>query len=96
MLDNDIVEHLIKTADTVAIREMEYKNAKQELEILKAKYILLNDWENLIGKKKPTVQEKDSYIKVQLEEKEREVNELRIKRDYCRRIFEIHMLAQKV
>ena len=96
MLDNDIVEHLIKTADTVAIREVEYKNAKQELEILKAKYILLNDWENLIGKKKPTVQEKDSYIKVQLEEKEREVNELRIKRDYCRRIFEIHMLAQKV
>lgn len=96
MLDNDIVEHLIKTADTVAIREVEYKNAKQELEILKAKYILLNDWENLIGKKKPTVQEKDSYIKVQLEEKEREVNELRIKRDYCRRIFEINMLAQKV
>ena len=94
-MENEIVEHLIKTADTVAIREKEYKDAKQDLELLKARYILLNDWENLIGKKKPTVQEKDSYIKMETEELERKVNELKIKRDYCRKILEINMMAQK-
>lgn len=93
-MEQDIVEHLIRTADTVAIREMEYRNAKLELEVLKAQYIMQNDWEKIIGKNRPTVQEKEAYIKIQLEERERRVNELKVKRDYCRRIFEINMNAQ--
>lgn len=95
MLDNKIVEHLIRTADKVAIREAEYKEAKLHLDILKAEYNLKNDWELLLDKKKPTVDEKKAYVKVALEEKQREVNTLKIRRDYCRRVFEIHMLANR-
>lgn len=95
-MDNRIVEFLIRTADKVAIREKEYKDAKQELDLLKAKYTLLNDWENILGKKKPTVSEKESYIKIETEEQERKVNELKVRRDYCRKVYEIHILAQQV
>lgn len=95
MLENEIVEHLIRTADKVAIREKEYKEAKLELDLLKAKYQLHNDWEKLLGKKKPTVSEKEAYIKVETEELQRQVNELKVKRDYCRKVFEIHMLANR-
>lgn len=95
MLENDTVEFLIKTANTVAKREQEYKEAKLELDLLKARYQLHNDWEKLLGKKKPTVSEKEAYVKVETEELQRQVNELKVKRDYCRRVFEIHMLANK-
>lgn len=88
---NELMEHLIKTADKVAIREKEYQEEKQNLELLKAQYVLKNDWENILGKKKPTVAEKESYIKIETEEQERKVNELKVLRDYCRRIFEINM-----
>ena len=94
-MDNEMVEFLIRTADTVAIRENEYKEKKLELDLLKAKYVLLNDWESILGKKKPTVAEKESYIKIETEELQREVNELKVKRDYCRKILEIHMMAQQ-
>ena len=94
-MDNEIVEFLIKTANTVAVREKEYKDAKLEFDLLKSKYQLLNDWEKLLDKKKPTVSEKEAYVKVETEELQRKVNELKIKRDYCRRVFEIHILANK-
>ena len=43
MLENEIVEHLIRTADKVAIREAEYKEEKLKLDLLKAEYNLNND-----------------------------------------------------
>ena len=94
-MDNEIVEFLIKTANTVAIRENEYKEKKVELDLAKADMNLNTDWEKALKKAKPTVNEKESYIKLQTADLQREVNELKIKRDYCRRVFEIHMLAQK-
>ena len=94
-MDNEIVEFLIKTANTVAIRENKYKEKKVELDLAKADMNLNTDWEKALQKDKPTVNEKESYIKLQTADLQREVNELKIKRDYCRRVFEIHMLAQK-
>ena len=95
MLDNDIVEHLIRTADKVALKEKEYLAAKQDLELLKAKYILTNDWESLLGKSKPTQKEKDAYIEVETEELKRKVNDLKLQSEYCKRVFEIHMMANR-
>ena len=76
-MDNEIVEHLIRTADKVAIREAEYKEEKLKLDLLKAEYNLNNDWEQLLGKKKPTVAEKEAFIKKGTEEQQRKVNELK-------------------
>lgn len=94
-MENEIVEHLIKTADKVAIKEKEYLVAKNNLEMLKAKYILKNDWEKVLGKNKPTQKEKDAFIQVQLEEKINEVNDLKIQSEYCKRVYEINVMAQK-
>ena len=73
MLEQEYVEHLIKTANRIAVTEKEYMTAKRDLEVLKSQHILHNDWEKLMGKKKPTVAEKDAYILVQLEEKIKKV-----------------------
>ena len=90
-----MVEFLIKTANTVAIREQEYKDKKLELDLAKADMSLNTNWEEALQKAKPTVAEKESYVKLQTGDLKREVDELKVKRDYCRRVFEIHMLAQQ-
>lgn len=94
-MDNEMVEFLIKTANTVAIREQEYKDKKLELDLAKADMSLNTNWEEALQKAKPTVAEKESYVKLQTGDLKREVDELKVKRDYCRRVFEIHMLAQQ-
>lgn len=94
-MDNEIVEFLIKTANTVAIREDKYKEKKLELDLVKANMNLNTNWEEVLHKAKPTVSEKESFIKLQTADLQREVNELKVKRDYCRKVFEIHMLANK-
>ena len=90
-MNQEQTEHLIKLANNVGKSEHRYSKAKYELELLKASHILKNDWEALIGKKKPTVAEKEAFILQATEEKNREVIDLKIQRDYCRRIFEINM-----
>ena len=83
-------EKLLKLAEEVKVVEEELANKKLDLELLKAKYNLLNDWENIFGKKKVTVAEKEAFIKDATETLEREVNELRIRKDYLKRVYEIH------
>lgn len=95
MLDNDTVEFLIKTANTVAKKEQKYLVARNNLEMLKASYVLKNDWEKVLDKPKPTQKEKDAFMQVELEEKINAVNKLKVEADYQKRVFEIHMLANK-
>ena len=90
-MNQEQTEHLLKLATNVGKSEERYAKAKYELELLKAKHILKNDWEALIGKKKPTVAEKDAFILQATEEKNREVIRLKVQRDYCRRVFDINM-----
>ena len=94
-MEQEIVEHLIRCADKVAIREKEYLKEKRNLEVLKAQYILENDWENLLGKKKPTVSEKDAFITIALEEQIRKVDDLKLQVEYCKRIYEINIMSEK-
>lgn len=95
MLEQEYVEHLIKTANNVAMKEKEYRNAKVELEVLKAKYILENDWEKLLGKSKVTQKEKDAFVEVETEALKRKVDDLKIQVDYCKRMYEINLLSYK-
>lgn len=94
-MENRIVEHLIRCAEKVAIKEKEYRTAKQDYELLKAQYILCNNWEKILGKKKPTVAEKEAYIELETEVQRRRVNELRLEVEYCKRIYEINIMSQK-
>ena len=96
MLDQEITEFLIKTANNVAKSEERYLLAKQELEMEKAKLTCFADWEKLLGKSKPTQKEKDSAVVMMTEDKKREVDDLLCKLNYCKKIFEINMLQNKV
>ena len=95
MMEQEYVEHLIKTANNIAVKEKEYLTEKRNLEILKAKYILVNDWEKLLGKSKVTQKEKDAYVEVETEELRRKVDDLKLQVEYCKRMYEINLLAYK-
>lgn len=96
MLDQETTEFLIKTANGVAKAEEKYALAKAELKVEEAKFFCFGDWESLLGKAKPTQKEKESAVAMLTEDKKKEVLDLKVKRDYCRRIFEINMLQNSV
>lgn len=89
------INELVKYAEKVKSCDEEYLVAKNNLEMLKASYVLKNDWEMVLGKSKPTQKEKDAYMQVELEEKINQVNRLRVEAEYQKRLFEINVLAQK-
>lgn len=89
--EQQLLEHLVKCAEKVARKEEEYVREKNNLESLKADYLLLNNWEELLGKKKPTQKEKDAFISKSVEQKKNEVDQLKICVDYCKRIYDIQM-----
>ena len=94
-MEQQYVEHLIKLSNNIAKREKEYLVARNNLEMLKASYILKNDWELTLGKSKVTQKEKDAYVQVELEEKINEVNDLKLQVEYCKRIYEINVMSHK-
>lgn len=89
------IKELVKCSEKVKICDEEYLVAKNNLEMLKASYVLKNDWEKVLDKPKPTQKEKDAFMQVELEEKINAVNKLKVEADYQKRVFEIHMLANK-
>lgn len=93
MIKGENMEKLMKIAEELKEIENEYSEAKQELGLLKAQHQLLNDWEQVLGKPKPTVSEKEAYIKTATEEQERKVNNLKVQRNFTRRVYEINILA---
>ena len=94
-MDTETREYLEKMTAEVCQAEKEYMNKKHELDLLKAQYTLKKDWEQTIGKPKPTVDEKKAHISIALKDKEAEVNDLKITWEYKRKILEINILAQK-
>lgn len=64
-------EELLQLNDDIEVLEDEYVDMKLEFEIKKAKLLLETDFATAIGKAKPTVAEKDAYVKLQTVEDER-------------------------
>lgn len=88
-------ELLQKLAKETCEREQAYLTAKHELDILKAQFVLKNDWAEVLGKPKPTVQEKEAYITLSIEEKVNEVDRLKLELDYSKKLLELSILEQK-
>ena len=93
MIKGENMEKLLKIADELEQIETEYEQTKHELNLLKAQYTLFNEWEKVLNKSRPTVQEKEAYIKTETETLERKVSELKVKRNHARRVYEINMLS---
>ena len=68
--------------------ENRYEQMKLDLAEMKATLTLDTDWEKAIGKEKPTVPEKEAYVRKQTLPLEREIKKARVLRNKQRRIFE--------
>lgn len=64
-------DELLELNDKIEILEKEYIDMKIEYETKKANLLLNTDFASAIGKAKPTVAEKDAYVKLQTVEDER-------------------------
>lgn len=93
MIRGENMEKLLKIAEELEQIETEYEETKHELNLLKAQYTLFNEWEKVLNKARPTVQEKEAYIKTETEVLERKVTQLKVKRNHARRVYEINMLS---
>ena len=94
-MENETKEYLEQMTTEVCQAEKEYLLKKHELDLLKAQYTLKKDWEQTMGKPKPTVDEKKAHITLALKDKEMEVQDLKLLWEYKRKILEINILAQK-
>ena len=96
MLDQETTEFLIRLSNNVVMSDKRYKLAKLELKLKRADMRLETDWEEALGKSKPTVAEKDDYILRATAEDEKEVIDLECKKDYCKLIYDINYLQNSV
>lgn len=90
-----MIENLLKLAEDVKLAEEKFDNEKLNLELLKADYVLKNDWEKVLGKPKPTQKEKDSYIEKETEVLKRKVKSLERDLKYKKMVYEIYIIEAK-
>ena len=69
-------DELLQLNDDIEVLEDDYVGMKLEYEIKKANLLLNTDFASAIGKAKPTVAEKDAYVKLQTVEDERAYKQL--------------------
>ena len=69
-------EELLELDREIEVAESEYVDMKLEFELKKANLLLNTDFASAIGKAKPTVAEKDAWVKRQIIEDERAYKQL--------------------
>ena len=69
-------DKLLQLNNDIEVLEDDYVGMKLEYEIKKANLLLNTDFASAIGKAKPTVAEKDAYVKLQTVEDERAYKQL--------------------
>lgn len=89
------VENHIELLNELMEAKTNFQVAKTNLEVLKANYELENDWESLLGVKKPTVAQKNAYITIQLQDKTNKVEALKRRVEYLSKLLEIRMMEVK-
>ena len=82
-------EELLELNKEIEDLEATYVESKLEYETKKADILLNTDFSSEIGKPKPTVAEKDAWVKLQTVEDERRVKDLGVIIGSRKRIYEI-------
>lgn len=82
-------EELLELDKEIEVAESEYVDMKLEFELKKANLLLNTDFASAIGKAKPTVAEKDAWVKRQIIEDERAYKQLRVTIDSLKRKLDI-------
>lgn len=63
-------KELLELNDVITDLEDNYISAKLDYELTKANYQIGIDWSNVLGKAKPTVAEKEAWIKLECKDSE--------------------------
>lgn len=84
---------LINDEDLNEIVEIsrEYVDSKLDLEKHKAELWLNTDWINVLGKAKPTIKDKEEWIKLETISEERNVRHLEIDLNNAKRVYNVKM-----
>ena len=69
---------------------LQYNQSKYDLDYKEAELLITTNWGDALPEhKRPTVGDKEAWIKLQVNVEKRELAELRIKRDYLKELFEL-------
>lgn len=82
-------DEIRKLNDEIEELETDYWNSKYDYEQQKANLQLSTDWASAIGKAKPTVNEKESYIEMTIGELRLGYRMIRATLDSKKRLFQI-------
>ena len=84
-----IIEELQQISDTIFDLSITYSVKKIEYKKQEAKLLLETDFEAKLGKKRPTVAEKEAYVFLQLEELKKEYDDCYYELEQAKREYEI-------
>ena len=86
------VQHLRAINEQLVEAQLDYAAKKLLYKEKEAKLLLETDFEEALGKKRPTVDEKKSYILLQMKEDKHEVNHAETLVDKLKRDYDIEKL----
>lgn len=91
-----VIEDLYKINQEIVSTALEYSVRKMQLKKKEAELLLNTNFEEVLGKSRPTVGDKEAYITIQTEELKHKVDEAEMNLDGLKRLFSIKKLEAKV
>ena len=87
-----VIEELQKASQDIIELTLDYSAKKLLLKEKEAKLMLETDFEEVLGKKRPTVDEKKSWLLLQMKEAKHELNHAEVLVEKLKRDYEIEKL----
>ena len=86
------IQHLKSINEQLVDAQLDYATKKLLYKEKEAKLLLETDFEETLGKKRPTVDEKKSWLVLQMKEAKQELNDAEVEVDRLKRDYEIEKL----
>ena len=86
------IQHLKAINEQLVDAQLDYAAKKLLYKKKEAKLLLETDFEETLGKKRPTVDEKKSWLVLQMKEAKQELNNAEVEVDRLKRDYEIEKL----
>ena len=90
------IQHLKSINEQLVDAQLDYSVKKLLYKEKEAKLLLETDFEEVLGKKRPTVAEKEAYVFLQLEELKKEYDDCYYELEEAKRDYEIKKMELKV
>ena len=86
------IQHLKSINEQLVDAQLDYSVKKLLYKEKEAKLLLETDFEEVLGKKRPTVDDKKSWLVLQMKEAKQELNNAEVEVDRLKRDYEIEKL----